>query len=580
VAFVTQPVSKVEFGFTQTSAGVYTFQDITEYVRSVEVSRGLSRDLDSYSAASCSVTLDNRDRAFDPSYSSSPFYGQVKPQAAVRVTSGGELLFTGYVDSWAFDYSIVGDQTATFNALDGTTRIASAVVPPQAFSAQFAGARIASVVSSTAVGWAGGTVLDAGQYLLDTDIVGDDVSAWDYVQQVAASDGGAAFINGSGQLVFKSGATSEYPSTRTTYRYNVCKVPGFESATTTGWAGGARSTTVAYKGSYSYRAATTGSTITYDETTGTYVTRFPYMFSFYVYTSVAGYIDWAAGFRTVGVVDDRTTGSTYVSANTWTRISALSTPTIAGEDASIYLYKTAGDSLVYVDAVLIEQTSALGEYFDGTYGPTDTASIDYSQAWDGTANSSTSTLTIVTTYPPNTSTNVALSDAGGTAVPYTNISVVYGSELTYNKTIILRSVTSTGGTATNAAYGTAYGVRVYAQTDSLIGSDANAQNLANYYLGIYEEPELRVESVSVDLHAIDGDQQALILNQDLWGGADVTFTPGGVGSAISSNQKIIGIKHQIGLDTHRIEFALAANSTKFRLDSNLLGVLDQNKLGY
>ena len=577
---MTVPVTKVEFGFTQGSVGVYTFLDITSYVRSVDVSRGLSRDLDSYSAATCNVTLDNRDRAFDPSYSSSPFYGQVKPQAAVRITSGGVVIFTGYIDSWTFDYSIVGDQTATFSALDGTTRIANANVPPQVFSAQFAGARIASVASSTAVAWAGGTVLDAGQYLLDTDIVENDVSAWDYIQQVAASDGGAAFINASGQLVFKSGAASEYPSTRTTYRYNVCKVPGFESATTTGWAGGARSTDVAYKGSYSYKATNVLNPVTYDETAATYVTRFPYMFSFYVYVTTSGYVDWAAGFRTVGVVDDRVTGSTYVNAYTWTRINAVSTPTVAGEDASIYFYKQTSGGSLYVDGILIEQTSALGEFFDGTYGPTDTASIDYSQAWDGTANISTSTLTIVTTYPPNTSDNIALSDAGGTAIPYTNISVVYGSELNYNKTIILRQVTSTGGTATNATNGSAYGIRVYSQTDSLVGSDSNAQALANYYLGIYEEPELRVESVTVDLHAIDGNQQAEILGQDFWTGAEITFTPGGVGSAITNTQKIIGIKHQIGIDTHKVELALSANDDKFRLDNNLLGVLDQNVLGY
>jgi hypothetical protein len=157
---------------------------------------------------------------------------------------------------------------------------------------------------------------------------------------------------------------------------------------------------------------------------------------------------------------------------------------------------------------------------------------------------------------------------------------VYGSELNYNKTIILRQVTSTGGTATNATNGSAYGIRVYSQTDSLIGSDANAQALANYYLGLYEEPELRVQSVSVDLHAISGDQQQTILGQEIYTGAEITFTPGGVGSAITNTQKIIGIKHQIGIDTHRLELNLSANDDKFRLDNNLLGVLDQNVLGY
>jgi len=576
---VTQPVTKVEFGFTQASAGVYTFLDITSYVRSVDVSRGLSRDLDSYSAATCNVVLDNRARAFDPSYTSSPFYGQVKPQAAVRISTNGVVVFTGYIDSWAFDYSIVGDQTATFNALDGTTRIANANVTPQAFSAQFAGARIASVASSTAVAWSGGTVLDAGQYLLDTDIVGADVSAWDYIQQVAASDGGAAFIDASGELVFKSGATSEYPSTQTTFRYNVCKNPNFETVTTN-WSGGIRQIDVVYKGSYAYQANNVLTPMVYSETAATYVTRFPYVFSFYVLVTVAGYVDWVAGFVTSGVVDDRVTGSTYVAANTWTRISATSTPTVAGEDASIRISKAVTGGNLYVDAVLIEQTSALGEFFDGTYGPTDTATVAYTESWDGTSGSSTSKLTIVTTYPPNSSTNIALSDAGGTAIPYTNISVIYGSELNYNKTIILRQVTSTGGTATNATNGSAYGIRVYSQTDSLIGSDANAQALANYYLGLYEEPELRVQSVSVDLHAISNEQQQAILAQDIYTGAVVTFTPGGVGSAITNTQKIIGVKHQIGVDTHRLELNLSANDDKFRLDNNLLGVLDQNVLGY
>lgn len=588
---MTKPVTKVEFGFTQTSAGVYTFQDITTYVRSVDVSRGLSRDLDSYSAASCNVTLDNRDRTFDPSYASSPFYGEVKPQAAVRITSGGVVIFTGYIDSWTFDYSIVGDQTASFSALDGTTRIANANVAPQIFAAQYAGARIASVAGSTAVAWAGGTVLDVGQYVLDTDTVANDVSAWDYIQQVAQSDGGAAYIDGAGSLVFKSGATSDFPSSRTTYRYNLCKNPGIET-NTTNWTG-TRVSTRAYKGTYSLQGTTYNEWyilpplapdgvygVLYTSSTPTWTQNVPYTFSCYVYSTVAQDVTIAAGFKKTGGsqrVDVEATTSA-IAANTWTRFNITATPGSFSMSANLGIEASGGT--IYVDAVLIEQGSALGDFFDGANKPSDTATITYTSAWDGTANGSTSTLSVVTTYPPNTTPLVPLGDNGGTAIPYTGISVVYGSELNYNKTIVLRSVTSTGGTANNATNGSAYGIRVYSDDQSLIGSDADAQALANYYLGAYEEPELRVESVKMDLHALDGTQQDTILNQDIWDGAQVTFTPGGVGSAIVNNQKIIGIKHTINIDQHQVEWNLSTWGNKFRLDNNLLGVLDQNILGY
>lgn len=589
---MTQPVTKVEFGFTQTSIGVYTFQDITAYVRSVDVSRGLSRDLDSFSAGSCNVTLDNTARTFDPSYSSSPYYGQVKPQAAVRITSGGVVIFTGYVDSWTFDYSIVGDQTASFSALDGTTRIANANVLPQTFTAQYAGARIGAVASSTAVGWAGGTVLDAGQYLLDTDVVANDVSAWDYIQQVAQSDGGAAYINGGGNLVFKSGATSDFPSTRTAYRYNLCKVPNFETATITGWTG-TRSTTKAYKGTYSlvgtsytqwdYLPPVAPDTlygVLYTSSTPTWTTNVPYTFSIWVNTSINQSVTLAAGFKKTGTGArvDAQYSTVSVVANTWTQLYVTATPGTSGMSANLGVSMTAGT--LYIDAVMIEQTSGLNEFFDGTYDPTDTATITYTSAWDGTSGSSTSTLTIVTTYPANSTGLVPLGDAGGTAIPYTGISVVYGSELNYNKIIVLRAVTATGGTATNATNGSAYGIRVYTDDQSLIGSDVDAQALTNYYLGAYEEPELRVEAVTLAMHALTGTQQDTIFGQDIWNGAQVTFTPGGVGSAIVNNQKIIGIKHTIGIDQHTIEWNLSTWGSKFRLDNNLLGVLDQNVLGY
>lgn len=588
---MTKPVTKVEFGFTQTSVGVYSYTDITSYVRSVDVSRGLSRDLDSFSAATCNITLDNRDRAFDPSYSSSPFYGQVKPQASIRVTAGGEVIFTGYVDSWTFDYSIQGDQTASLSALDGTTRIANANVPAQVFTPQYASARLGAVVSSTAVAWSGGTVFDVGQYVLDADTVSSDTSAWDYIQQVAQADGGAAYLNGLGQLVFKSGATSDNPSTRTTYRYNLCKNPNFET-NSTNWSG-TRVSTRAYKGTYSLQ----GTTYTdwaylppvapdslygclYTATTPTWVQNVPYTFSIWVYSTLTQNVTINAGFKRTGSPArlDATASTVLVTANTWTRLSTTATPGASGMTANLGVATDSGT--LYVDAALIEQTAVLSEFFDGTYGPADTASVDYTTSWDGTSNASTSTMSIVTTYSPNAPEYVALSDSNGTAIKYAEISVVYGSEQNYNKIEILRSVTSTGGSANNATNGSAYGIRIYSDTTSLVGSDVDAQALAYYYLGAYEEPELRVESVKMLLHDMTASDQTAVLGQDIWDAAQITFTPGGVGSAIVNNQKIIGISHSISPIEHSVTWNLGTWGNKFRLDSTLLGVLDTNILGY
>jgi len=51
------------------------FFDVTERVRNFSIRRGKSRQLDNYQAGACSVTLSNNDRAFDPTYTASPFYG-------------------------------------------------------------------------------------------------------------------------------------------------------------------------------------------------------------------------------------------------------------------------------------------------------------------------------------------------------------------------------------------------------------------------------------------------------------------------------------------------------------------------
>jgi hypothetical protein len=583
------PVTKVEFGFTQ-SAGAYVYQDVTSFVRSVDVSRGVSRELDTYQAGSCTVILDNNLRTFDPSYASSPYYGEVKPQAAVRITSGNIVIFTGFIDNWAFDYQIVADATATFVAYDSISRLNKTELNAYTWAAEKSDVRVTRVLDKAEVAWpAGARQISEGTITLGADSVDTGTTAWDYIQTVSQSEGGAAFVSGTGDVVFKGQSASLVPNSVTTYRTNLCLNPSFE-ANSTNWAG-TRTSTVSYKNTYSLQ----GTTYTqynylppvapdsfygaqYIDSATTWVKNTSYTFSAWVYSTVSQSVSLVAGFKRTGSGArlDGNSQTLTLAANTWTRLSATATPGATGMVA--YLQIQTNATTVYVDAVLIEASQYLAEYFDGTVKPTNTSLITYTSAWNGTAFNSTSTLTVVTTYDASVPNSIVLGDQGGTAIPYTDVAVVYASETLYNNVVV--GIATGTATSTNASYGTAYGIRTYTVDPALVANTANGTALANYLLGLYDNPQLRFDSIGLALEGLTAQQQVSVLSSEIWSAATITYTPSGVGSAINAYQRIVGVNHSITPDTHRVTFNLAEYGNKFRLDSPQLGILDTNVLGY
>jgi hypothetical protein len=583
------PVTKVEFGFTQ-SAGAYVYQDITSFVRNVDVTRGVSRELDTYQAGAATVVLDNNLRTFDPSYSSSPYYGEVKPQAAVRITSGNVVIFTGFIDNWTFDYQIVADATATFVAYDSISRLNKTELNAYTWSAEKSDVRVTRVLDKAEVAWpASARQISEGTITLGADSVDAGTTAWDYIQTVSQSEGGAAFVSGTGDVVFKGQSASLVPNSVTTYRTNLCLNPSFE-ANATGWAG-TRTSTVSYKNTYSLQ----GTTYTqydylppvapdsyygaqYIDSATTWVKNTSYTFSAWVYSTVSQSVSLVAGFKRTGSGArlDGNSQTLTLAANTWTRLSATAIPGATGMTA--YLQIQTNATTVYVDAVLIEASQYLAEYFDGTAKPTNTSLITYTSVWNGTAFNSTSTLTIVTTYDASVPNSIVLGDQGGTAIPYTDVAVVYASETLYNNVVV--GIASGTATTTNSTLGTAYGIRTYTVDPALVADTANGTALANYLLGLYENPNLRFDSIGLALEGLTPEQQVQVLSSDIWSAATITYTPSAVGSAINAYQRIVGVNHSITPDTHRVSFNLAEYGNKFRLDSPQLGVLDTNVLGY
>jgi len=123
----------VEVGFS-TTAGAgrvpingnltdINWTDITEHVRQVSTSRGRSSELDTYSAGSCQILLDNRTRLFDPENSAGTYYGKLTPLRPIRIRvtpSGGTIrsIFFGFIDQWPQSYSWPNEATVSVTASD------------------------------------------------------------------------------------------------------------------------------------------------------------------------------------------------------------------------------------------------------------------------------------------------------------------------------------------------------------------------------------------------------------------------------------------------------------------------------
>lgn len=180
------------------------FYDVTDRVRSWSSNRGKSRALDAFNAGNASIVLDNNTRDFDPTYASSPFYGQIIPKRQIRISSNGVVQFYGLIDDWNLDYAPQGDSTAGVVCSDGFAQLANQTLTGATATSQLSGARVNAILDSADVNWPSDKrAVDSGEVLLGADVIPDNGNALTYLQLVEASEGGRLFISKAGNLVFK-----------------------------------------------------------------------------------------------------------------------------------------------------------------------------------------------------------------------------------------------------------------------------------------------------------------------------------------------------------------------------------------
>lgn len=159
------------------------FYDITNYARSIDTSRGRRRSLDRFATGTCTIVLDNRDRRFDPTNTSSPYYNATVGVSGivpaipiiVRATWNGTLytIFRGFVDSWSFAYGEggVGDATAIINCSDAFKAL-SAV--------------IGGLPNATAITSSGTTTVDVGSSSTPGSFSPSDVGSYDVISSTTS----------------------------------------------------------------------------------------------------------------------------------------------------------------------------------------------------------------------------------------------------------------------------------------------------------------------------------------------------------------------------------------------------------
>jgi hypothetical protein len=173
---------------------------------------------------------------------------------------------------------------------------------------------------------------------------------------------------------------------------------------------------------------------------------------------------------------------------------------------------------------------------------------------------------------------VVLTD-DGTGIPFSNVAVVYGSELLYNRIVITRA----GGSpqvAEDTDSQNSYGISSLNMDGLLFNSDADALALADALLGTYSEPEYRFDSITVQMSELSTAQQNSLLALELTDQVQIKFTPNNIGSQIVKYGQITGIEHRVGIFVHELTFRFRTlEYAEFVLDDAVFGLLDTGRLG-
>ena len=230
---MAQPTIRVRLGFTPNEftlndlvrgildtgqlGGAVTLTDVTNDVQNVAISRGRSKDLDSFFTGSCAIKLLNNERKYENTNTSSPYYPGIEPFIIMQVdatTDGGstyEDLFVGFAADINLSYPDTNNSFATFTGFDAFMKINNTELVDQDFSSTDSGTLINNILNSNTVKFsAANRDIETGVSTMQalSNITDNTLSI---LQTIERSENGLLFMSKSGKLTFKNRHTT-FPS--------------------------------------------------------------------------------------------------------------------------------------------------------------------------------------------------------------------------------------------------------------------------------------------------------------------------------------------------------------------------------
>ncbi|ASU81499.1 hypothetical protein CDO52_00705 [Nocardiopsis gilva YIM 90087] len=564
-----------------TLAGETAFSDVSQWVRSANTNRGADRvssPIVTYDAGTASLVLDNRDRRFDPTHLAGPYVvggrSQVTPMREMRLRARW-----GSTSNMVVNPSFEGASTDGWTSNNETSLAASTDVVPKFGTYALAITRTGSnafeahnCATQYPDGFEGGQVGD-GDTVTISAYVYIPGETYDQVSDIA-------IVGGSGDL---SGNAID-----STFVGKPSQADAWERVSLTGAINDGRVLYDAQVSIWTDGTIPAGTIVAYVDAVQCVAGSIPEDFkpNEKVYDLARGFADqWDVAWSDPNESTASVQFSDAFKVFGNRQLAEATSPVGGSEDSGARIVRIL-DAIEWPDG---DRDIATG----------DTTLQETSFGSDALSLLRSVAETEIGELYVNAAGKVVFRNRGAlyTETRSVHPKAIFGDrdpELRYREVIISSDdatlanevrITREGGAeqvATDTESQSAYLTRTYSTSGLLVEDDTTAGHYAEFVLYQSSEPELRFEQLAIDPLRDPGRLMPLALGLEIGDRIRIRRRPPGGGSLIERDVFVRGVQHEIVPGSWRTVFSLqsATKGAFLVLDDPILGVLDENALGY